>query len=95
MSRTDQHESELDKYRPIIITLGKCIICEDDFISQVATPCGHLFSCDKCSDKLKKKCPICRAEISRYYKIYLDRAPVDEKSSSESESSGETSLNSM
>ncbi|XP_028816843.1 E3 ubiquitin-protein ligase XIAP [Denticeps clupeoides] len=48
----------------------QCKVCMDCDISIVFIPCGHLVTCQKCSDSLSK-CPICCAEITQKVKTYL------------------------
>jgi len=89
---------DLEIYEPsqhiIVVALGLCVICEDQIISHVAIPCGHLFACEKCSNIIKNKCPLCKGLIDNYYKIYLNRSPVDLDSELEtSMDSSEKSIN--
>ncbi|XP_051514986.1 E3 ubiquitin-protein ligase XIAP-like isoform X1 [Myxocyprinus asiaticus] len=46
-----------------------CKVCMDSDISIVFIPCGHLVTCQKCSDHLDK-CPICCATITQKIKTY-------------------------
>lgn len=47
-----------------------CKICMDNDICIVFIPCGHLATCERCSDSLKK-CPICCANIMQKIKTYI------------------------
>merc|ERR1739845_213445 len=38
-----------------------CIICYEQTIDCVITPCGHQVCCLKCSEKISK-CPLCHSE---------------------------------
>lgn len=46
-----------------------CIICYENSIDCVITPCGHQVCCLKCSEKMSK-CPICHidCQILRIFK---------------------------
>jgi len=46
-----------------------CKVCMDSDISIVFIPCGHLVTCQKCSESLDK-CPICCATIMQKIKTY-------------------------
>ncbi|KAK7138171.1 hypothetical protein R3I94_013715 [Phoxinus phoxinus] len=46
-----------------------CKVCMDSDISTVFIPCGHLVTCQKCSESLDK-CPICCATITQKIKTY-------------------------
>nr|WEA82124.1 XIAP [Ctenopharyngodon idella] len=46
-----------------------CKVCMDSDISIVFIPCGHLVTCQKCSEPLNK-CPICCATITQKIKTY-------------------------
>ena len=48
-----------------------CCVCFSDIKQNYAlNPCGHTGICEMCIPKLKS-CPICRAEIKSYIKIFL------------------------
>ena len=40
-----------------------CIICMDNIKQIVFDPCGHFYTCDRCSNKVTI-CPICRTNIT-------------------------------
>ncbi|XP_050983486.1 E3 ubiquitin-protein ligase XIAP-like isoform X1 [Labeo rohita] len=46
-----------------------CKVCMDSDINIVFIPCGHLVTCQKCSEPLNK-CPICCAAITQKIKTY-------------------------
>uniref|UniRef100_A0A8C1GTK6 E3 ubiquitin-protein ligase XIAP n=1 Tax=Cyprinus carpio TaxID=7962 RepID=A0A8C1GTK6_CYPCA len=46
-----------------------CKVCMDRDINIVFIPCGHLVTCQKCSESLNK-CPICCADITQKIKTY-------------------------
>ncbi|XP_040903416.1 E3 ubiquitin-protein ligase XIAP isoform X2 [Toxotes jaculatrix] len=48
----------------------QCKICMDRDICIVFIPCGHLVSCEECSESLNK-CPICCGPISQKVKTYI------------------------
>lgn len=47
----------------------KCVICIDRDIDAVSTSCGHLVACSCCLKDIKK-CPICRAKVSRILRLF-------------------------
>eukprot|EP00756_Hemistasia_phaeocysticola_P008206 Hpha_TRINITY_DN14538_c0_g1::TRINITY_DN14538_c0_g1_i1::g.47085::m.47085 len=50
----------------------KCVICFSKPSSCVVIPCGHLCLCDDCKPMLEgQPCPICRAESSGIYRVYM------------------------
>ncbi|XP_061901469.1 E3 ubiquitin-protein ligase XIAP-like [Entelurus aequoreus] len=48
----------------------QCKVCMDRDTSVVFIPCGHLATCEKCSQALNK-CPICCGAISQKVKTYI------------------------
>ncbi|XP_072520121.1 E3 ubiquitin-protein ligase XIAP [Salminus brasiliensis] len=46
-----------------------CKVCMDNDISIVFIPCGHLVTCQRCSESVEK-CPICCAVITQKIKTY-------------------------
>lgn len=40
-----------------------CIICMEEPKSTIFAPCGHFYSCQDCSKRIKQ-CPICRSHIT-------------------------------
>lgn len=57
---------ELDKVREMQL----CKICMDEQVGTAFHPCGHLFSCPKCSVGMQQ-CPICRSTIESTSRVYL------------------------
>lgn len=49
-------------------TFEECIICFDNPIDCVATPCGHSVSCLRCSSKISR-CPVC-AQDCEYLRVF-------------------------
>uniref|UniRef100_U5EYX6 RING-type E3 ubiquitin transferase n=1 Tax=Corethrella appendiculata TaxID=1370023 RepID=U5EYX6_9DIPT len=47
-----------------------CRICMDNEIDTMFAPCGHVTSCQECSEKCDR-CPLCRASINSVNKIFL------------------------
>lgn len=48
-----------------------CHICCEEKIQVVFIPCGHLYSCRKCTVGLPTpNCPMCRAQIREYQDIF-------------------------
>ncbi|XP_010537432.1 PREDICTED: uncharacterized protein LOC104812130 [Tarenaya hassleriana] len=47
-----------------------CRVCFEAEISVVLLPCRHRVLCRNCSDKCKKKCPICRVGIQERLPVY-------------------------
>jgi len=53
--------------------LRTCKVCYDNIMDCVLQPCGHLTSCMKCGEDMRKKplpCPICRKKIGGCLRIY-------------------------
>lgn len=48
-----------------------CTVCQDQKRNMIFLPCGHCCCCEKCSVKLKRKCPICRMAIKHIQPIYF------------------------
>ncbi|XP_056625553.1 E3 ubiquitin-protein ligase XIAP [Triplophysa dalaica] len=48
----------------------RCKVCMDNDINIVFIPCGHLATCQKCSESLLK-CPLCCATIVQKIKAYI------------------------
>lgn len=48
---------------PLFPTVQACIICFDQSIDCVATPCGHQVCCLQCSRNITR-CPVCAVECS-------------------------------
>lgn len=64
---------ELKKEIHRLITSDKtfCHICFEDKIPVVCIPCGHIYSCRKCTGGLPTPyCPMCRAQIRGYQDIF-------------------------
>lgn len=55
-------------------TADVCVICLDALKSHVLIPCGHLCTCDKCTDVITgsdgSPCPICRAKVQQAVKVF-------------------------
>jgi len=50
---------------------SRCVICLEKPRSVVCTPCGHFCLCIGCSSQVSKRtCPICRAKVVSFTKIY-------------------------
>lgn len=53
-----------------------CVICGTSKANIAFIDCGHMVTCEKCSDRIqnenihKRKCPICRKDIKKLLKIY-------------------------
>ena len=48
----------------------KCIVCFAEERTHMATPCGHMALCAKCTAKLDK-CLYCRAPAARWVKLRM------------------------
>nr|CAB3225578.1 ZF(RING)-14 zinc finger protein [Phallusia mammillata] len=48
----------------------KCKICLDNMADVVFVPCGHLCSCVRCAEALRK-CPMCRKKIEKAIRTYM------------------------
>ncbi|XP_049898871.1 E3 ubiquitin-protein ligase XIAP [Epinephelus moara] len=64
-----QDEDPLEKLRKLQRE-KQCKICMDRDICMVFIPCGHLVTCNECSESLIK-CPICCGAISQKIKTYI------------------------
>lgn len=52
----------------------QCIICMSADVNCMVEPCGHAQFCKTCLERSfsrAKKCPVCRADVSRHQEIYL------------------------
>ena len=55
----------------------QCVICLDHEIVYSLQPCSHLALCESCAEQLQRrgrseqKCPICRAPIVQYQRMFL------------------------
>ncbi|CAK9026057.1 unnamed protein product [Durusdinium trenchii] len=49
--------------------LATCAVCLDRPADVVMVPCGHIFACHCCGQKLKE-CSLCRAKVSQVLKVY-------------------------
>lgn len=51
-----------------------CVVCLKEERTHAFFPCGHLSTCETCSDEIRvrtKMCPICRGPIKDTKKIFL------------------------
>lgn len=48
----------------------ECIICFEHEANQVLFPCGHSFTCEKCTQRLQS-CPTCRRKVVRTCQLFL------------------------
>jgi len=60
-----REESEI----PVDTNSRKCVVCYEPS-SHVMDPCGHLCFCGDCSKRADRKCPMCRAPIKKFIKIF-------------------------
>jgi hypothetical protein len=68
---TDKNKELTDKNKELTIQLDNlCVICYENKINYSITPCGHVFSCEKCIEKINK-CSICRIPILNKHKIFI------------------------
>jgi myosin heavy subunit len=49
---------------------SRCVVCMDKPRALVCTPCGHFSLCMNCSKCTNNTCPICRADVTSFTKIY-------------------------
>ena len=47
-----------------------CKICFNGPINSVLVPCGHVFACMRCAERLASTCPICKQEICYVQKTF-------------------------
>ena len=55
-------------------TSEACVICQEFVKNHVAIPCGHVFSCTRCTKKMgdqDERCPMCRVPYTQILRIYL------------------------
>ena len=55
--------------------LGACVICMEEELRYAAIPCGHMYCCEKDSDKERSRakrvgCAICRAKVLHFVAIF-------------------------
>ena len=63
-------EMTVDELKKENTDMKQCKICYDDNVKlAVCVPCGHIF-CVKCIDSLKKRCGLCRVEITQSIVLY-------------------------
>merc|ERR1719162_2194074 len=54
------NEEDLSDEISVVTTIAEtCILCNENFIDCMFTPCGHQLCCHNCSKKIKK-CPDCQ-----------------------------------
>ncbi|CAJ1395236.1 unnamed protein product [Effrenium voratum] len=51
------------------LDMSQCAVCLDKPANVVMVPCGHIFACQGCGQKLKE-CAICRSKVSQVLKVY-------------------------
>jgi hypothetical protein len=51
--------------------INKCIICMSNEINICVVPCGHVFCCEECSQKLGNTCAICQGDIKKYVRMFV------------------------
>ena len=72
----EQINALLERIKLITTQLNKlrktfeCPVCKDGTCEILFVPCGHL-TCRECFVKLNLRCPHCRDEIRKAYKIYV------------------------
>jgi baculoviral IAP repeat-containing protein 2/3 len=50
--------------------LNPCALCLTEEKCLAFIPCGHVAACVSCGHSLRS-CPICRAEIKAFVRVYL------------------------
>jgi len=72
MERERERLISLERIKALDELNEPCIICYQDIIDHIVTPCGHMCCCLSCSVSVKKsgKCPICRSSIQSIIKVY-------------------------
>jgi len=49
----------------------ECVVCMENFVNTVLTPCGHICVCYQCSERLKPlNCPICKFSIQKVIRTF-------------------------
>ena len=62
--------AEIKKETEELLEQRTCKICMDSEINMVFRNCGHMSTCEPCSEPLKE-CPICRAAIVEKIRFYM------------------------
>ena len=47
-----------------IYDVSECVVCLTDPTSIIFMPCGHCAVCENCNMHIKKKCPLCRRDVT-------------------------------
>jgi Zinc finger, C3HC4 type (RING finger) len=50
-----------------VFASAACVVCLDGRPEAVAVPCGHACMCRACATRVGRKCPVCRAHMSRLF----------------------------
>lgn len=54
-----------DHSRDELMDLVRCSICYVNLSNVIMLPCLHQSICASCSDRIKRKCPICRSDVKQ------------------------------
>ena len=48
-----------------------CVVCVDNPAEVCFVPCGHMITCCRCAPRASENgCPMCRADVGFYLKVY-------------------------
>jgi len=48
----------------------KCVICYENLKTTMIEPCRHYCICEECAKKVRNECPVCRATITGFTRVY-------------------------
>ena len=52
-----------------------CVVCQENTVDTMVIPCNHLSLCSKDAERIQqmdpKRCPVCRADITSFSKVFL------------------------
>lgn len=49
----------------------ECVVCLNERVSILFTPCGHLSTCQNCAAKVGETCPVCMRPIETKIRAYI------------------------
>ena len=55
-----------------------CVVCQELQATRAILPCRHACTCQKCFDKLRRRCPMCRTAIQAYFLVSEELEVVEE-----------------
>ena len=72
-NRAGALKAELDKMQrdKPKVEASLCVICLTEQRSNIAIPCGHQCVCGVCMPRVCLRCPLCRAGVEQWVKVFL------------------------